>query len=156
MVASGDGQGVQRDDQFICRFDTMRFELMEFGLINAPTTFQRTIDAVLKDLSFARFYLNDVGYYSDNLEDHLVHCENLVSRTVSNGKKIKLHVDKTGVATGPENIKAVQEAPHPTFATELRGFPGLANNYRNFTSRFEKASAALRDPTLPNKNGSGR
>ena len=45
---------------FVCRFGTFKFEVMPFGLMNAPSTFQRMMDVILAGLKFVRVYLDDV------------------------------------------------------------------------------------------------
>lgn len=50
---------------FVCRFETFRFELMPFGLMNAPSTFQRKKDGLLGRFSFVKEYLVDVFLFSE-------------------------------------------------------------------------------------------
>ena len=53
---------------FICRYGTYQFEVMPFGLMNAPFTFQRMMDQVFQNLGFVRVYLDDVVVYSSDKE----------------------------------------------------------------------------------------
>jgi hypothetical protein len=48
---------------------------MPFGLCNAPTTFQRMMNDILRDFlhKFVTVYLDDVCIYSRTLEEHMEH-----------------------------------------------------------------------------------
>lgn len=53
------------------------YRKMPFGLKNAPVTFQRIMDQILKGPAqhFTKVYLDDVIIYSKCLEDHLLHLQ---------------------------------------------------------------------------------
>lgn len=40
-------------------FGTLLFEVMPFGLMNAPSTFQPTMDIIFADIPFVRDYNDD-------------------------------------------------------------------------------------------------
>lgn len=46
------GEGCKEKTTFVCRFGTYQFEVMPFGLMNAPSTSQRMMDQIFRDLSF--------------------------------------------------------------------------------------------------------
>ena len=60
---------------FITRNGMYEFNVMPFGLCNAPGTFQRCMDNVLKDILWKNVlvYLDDVNIYSQIFEEHLFH-----------------------------------------------------------------------------------
>lgn len=49
---------------FTSKVGTFKFEVIPFGLMKAPATFQRMMDEVLKGLSFPRVYINDMVIFS--------------------------------------------------------------------------------------------
>ena len=66
------------DSQEITAFSTpyglFEFMVMPFGLHNAPATFRRMMNEVLRDCSaFSRSYIDDVVVFSQTWEEHLVH-----------------------------------------------------------------------------------
>ena len=46
---------------------------MPFGLQNAPSTFQRFIDKVVRDLDFVYNYIDDILVASASSEEHVTH-----------------------------------------------------------------------------------
>jgi hypothetical protein len=50
---------------------------MPFGLINAPATFQRLMNHILRSVirKFALVYLDDVIIYSTSIEQHIEHID---------------------------------------------------------------------------------
>ena len=58
---------------FVCRYGTYKFEVMPFGLMNVPSTFQRMMDTIVLGLKFVLVYLDDVVVFSKTLEEHLRH-----------------------------------------------------------------------------------
>lgn len=61
----------------ITPFGLFEFLRMPFGLYNAPQTFQRFIDDVLRGLPFAYAYLDDVLIASSSEEEHLQHLQSV-------------------------------------------------------------------------------
>lgn len=143
---------------FVCRFGTFQFEVMPFGLMNAPSTFQRMMTAILSDLPFVRVYLDDVVIFSPDLEGHMGHIREVVARIAKHGLKLKIKkcefardevellghiIDKDGVRVDPAKVKVIQDTPRPTNTTELRSFLGIAGYYRRFIRSFADISSAL-------------
>ena len=63
---------------------------MPFGLMGAPSTFQRLIDKVLEDIhQFAAAYLDDVIIHSDTWEQHVQHLMCVFQNLRKAGLKIK-------------------------------------------------------------------
>lgn len=60
---------------FVTKTGKYEYLRMPFGLVNAPYTFQKLMNEVLKDFlyKFCVFYLDDVLIYSPNEKDHLQH-----------------------------------------------------------------------------------
>src|SRR5206468_5567330 len=68
------------------------FNVMPFGLRNAPGTFQRLMDKVLKDHigDFVEVYVDDIMIYSKSLEDHIIHIEKVLRKLRDYNLVIKL------------------------------------------------------------------
>ena len=63
---------------FTSRFGTFQFEVMLFGLMNAPSTFQRMMDSNLRSIPFGQVYLDDVVIFSKKLKGPLNHVQEVV------------------------------------------------------------------------------
>lgn len=55
---------------FICRFGTLLFEVIAFGLMNAPLTSQQMMDRLFGELSYVRVYLDNVVVFSKSMDEH--------------------------------------------------------------------------------------
>ena len=129
------------------------FNRMPFGLANAPATFQRFLDNVLRPVKtkFAMVYLDDVIVYSKTIKDHLNHLRSVFDLLRKAGLKIKPskciflqteveylgHIfTKEGIKPDPKKQKAVKEYPAPKNVDQTRSFLGLAGYYRKFIKNF--------------------
>ena len=66
---------------FKTKFGSYQFKVMPFGLMNAPATFQRTMDFLIEDMrTFAGMYIDDLLVFSDTLEDHVGHLRQVYTR----------------------------------------------------------------------------
>lgn len=77
---------------FITRTYTYQIEMMLFGLINAPSIFQRIMDAVLENITLAHAYLNDVVIHSKTMDEHINHWQKV--STVMSEYRLQLKISK--------------------------------------------------------------
>jgi hypothetical protein len=137
---------------------------MPFGLKNAPTTFMRLMDDVLRPFtnSFVVVYLDDILIFSRTWEEHMWHIQQVL-RTLRQHKlyanlekcsfgmnKVQYLgyiIDEHGVYVDPANIQVICDCPFPTTLTELQIFLGLANVYRWFVLGFSHIAWALNQGT---------
>ena len=59
---------------FTCRYGTFEFNVLPFGLMNAPSTFQRVMNNVFMDLldSGVLVYMDDILVYSKTVAEHKI------------------------------------------------------------------------------------
>ena len=91
------------------------FTRMPFGLKNAPATFQRAIDDVLRDHigKICYVYIDDVIVFGENFEQHLKNLETVLNTLNEAGLKIQLdkseflheELEFLGYVIGSEGIK---------------------------------------------------
>ena len=132
---------------------SLSFEVMPFGLCNAPSTLQRLMETTLRGLQWkiCLIYINDVIIYSKTFSDHLLHLATVFDRLRTAGLKLKSSKCKFGCRTvpylgfvaTPEGIKpdaskveCVTAYPIPTNVKEVRAFLGLSNYYRHFIHSY--------------------
>ena len=76
---------------FTTPFGLYEFNVMPFGLHNAPATFQRLMNRVLEGCQeFALAYIDDVVVYSKSWEEHLQHLHKVFSCLQHAGLTLKL------------------------------------------------------------------
>ena len=137
-----------------------RFLTMPFGLCNAPATFQRLMEQVLRGLQWeiAVLYIDDIIVFGDTVKSHLQRLGLVLSRLKAAGLKLKPSkcdllrrrvpflghiVSATGIEVDPEKIRKVREWPAPANLTQLRSFVGLCAYYRRFVPNFSSLCKPL-------------
>lgn len=133
---------------------------MPFGLRNAPSTFQRFMNAILSDLPFCTVYIDDILIFSDNLNEHYEHLNVIFQRLNKNGLSINVDKCKFSVSdldflgyritpegfTPTENrITFIKEMKPPATISALRSILGLLNFYRQFTREAATVLAPLQE-----------
>jgi len=141
-------------------FGLFEFLRMPFGLCNAPQTFQRFIDEVLRGLSFAYAYLDDVLVASRSEDEHLVHLRTVFERFNEYGVTINSskclfgqeslpflghEVSSAGVRPLPEKVAVINSYPRPNTIFELRRFLGILNFYHRFIPHAAYSQSLLTD-----------
>ena len=132
--------------------------VMPFGLKNAPAVFQKVMDSVLGDVTFARCYIDDVIIASSSIEEHCKHIAWLLDTLKANG--LKCHPAKClfgservpylghmvsidGTSPQQAKVEAILKIPPPRDITSLRSFLGLVNYYRRFIPQFSSIAKPL-------------
>ena len=147
---------------FITNEGLYEFRVMPFGLMNAPTVFQRLMRRVLEGVDsskqFVSVYLDDVLIYSKAIEEHLVHLSQVLSRMKEVGLKLnpkKYHftcnqvtylghtITPSGLKPNSDHLMAVENFPVPKDIKSLKQFLGLSSFYRRFVRNFAKIAEPL-------------
>jgi hypothetical protein len=136
--------------------------VMPFGHTNAPSTFMRLMNHVLRAFigKFVVVYFDDMLIYSKNLNEHLDHLRNVLSvlrseQLYANLKKCTFCMEKImflgyvvtaqGIKMDKEKVKAIWDWPTPKSVSEVRSFHGLASFYRHFVKDFSTIAAPLNE-----------
>lgn len=89
-------ESVKDITKFSCRLGACKFEVMAPGLINAPWTFQRTMNQILGDIPSIRKYLDDEVVFTKLLEVQTKHAQ-IVLKKIS-VVEVKLKIKKRSFA----------------------------------------------------------
>ena len=138
------------------------FNRCPFGLSQAPAYFQRLVHEVLKGITFAFGYLDDILIFSPDNKTHLEHLEVVFQRLKEADLKLKASkcnffkkhiqylghlVSGEGIEPLPEKLEAVRKMPPPTTPKEVRQFLGLVGYYRKFVPKFADIARPLTNLT---------
>ncbi|GJU04447.1 putative reverse transcriptase domain-containing protein [Tanacetum coccineum] len=153
---------------FRTRYGHFEFQVMSFGLTNAPAVFMDLMNRVCKPYldKFVIVFIDDILIYSKSKEDHEEHLKIILGLL----KKEKLYakfskcdfwldlvqfighvIDSEGVHVDPSKIEAIKNWTAPTTPTEVRQFMGLAGYYRRFIEGFSLIAKPLTKLTQKNK-----
>ena len=136
------------------------FLRMPFGLRNAPSTFQRVMDNILREHigKICLVYMDDIIVFSTSLQEHLENlakifiCLKRFNMKVQLDKSEFLHkevaflghlVTSEGVKPNPDKIEIIKNWPLPKNEKELRGFLGVLGYYRKFIRDFARIAKPL-------------
>ena len=129
---------------FVTPFGKYEFNMVPFGLAQAPAYFQALINKVLKGLpKFAIAYLDDIIIFSKNEEEHPEHLRIIFQRLKEAGLKLKRSkcdfmktqiqylahlISSNGIVLQPlpEKHGSIKNMPAPQSAKEVKQFLSLA------------------------------
>ncbi|CAM4640752.1 unnamed protein product [Caretta caretta] len=148
---------------FITHLGLYEFNVLPFGLRNAPATFQRLVDGLLAGLGeYAVAYLDDVAIFSDSWADHLEHLQKVLERIREAGLTVKAKKCQIGlnrvtylghqvgqgtISPLQAKVDAIQKWPVPKSKKQVQSFLGLAGYYRRFVPHYSQIAAPLTDLT---------
>ena len=136
------------------------FNVLPFGLRNAPSAFSRLMENVLAGLHFTDclIYLDDVCTFGCNFSQVKQRLELIFaafrkanfklqpSKCIFFQKQMEylgFIVSGNGIATDPSKVEKVKNWPVPRTLKQVRGFTGLTSYYRKFIPRYSEKAAPL-------------
>lgn len=125
------------------------FVRLPFGLKNAPSIFQRTLDDILREYigKFCYMYMDDVIIFDKTKQEHAEHIKIILNKlknsnmTISDTKSVFFareveylgHIVGNGqIRISQKKIEVIRDYIAPGNIRQLRSFLGLANFYRRF------------------------
>ena len=145
--------------------------VMPFGLSNAPSTFMRLMNDVLRPFvgKFLVVYLDDILVYSCSLAENQEHIwavcamlqeEQLYANLTKSSflKKsvayLQFVVSAVGITVDFAKTTTIRDWPTPQSIFDIRIFNGLAQFYHRFVRNFSSVASPLTDLFCrPNLNG---
>src|SRR5260370_17888299 len=146
-------EGDKSKTAFRTHYGSYEWKVMPFGLSNTLAAFQRFINKVLGELMDVCTvgYLDNILVYSDSLENHWDHVQEVLqclwkAGLYTNPKKCKFHMDTVeylgfilspnGLQMDPSKVAAIMEWPEPWKAKDVQAFLGFANLYHRFIHAY--------------------
>ncbi|GJZ69193.1 putative nucleotidyltransferase, ribonuclease H [Tanacetum coccineum] len=150
----------QEKTTFTCPYGTFAYKRMPFGLCNAPTTFQRCMTSIFRELieDSMEVFMDDFSVFGSsfdhclkNLEKMLKMCEetNLVLNwkkyhfMVKEGIVLGHKVSGSGIKVDKAKIKSISKLPYPINVKAIRSFLGHVGFYRRFIKDFSQVARPL-------------
>lgn len=155
---------VKPDDQFKTAFSTpyghYEFIRMPFGLKNAPATFQRLINHVLREFinKICVVYLDDILIFSTSFQEHITNIKKIFQRLREANLKIQINkctffaretmylghlLTTEGVKPNPSRVDTISGLKLPTTVKGIKSFLGMAGYYRKFIRDFSKIALPM-------------
>ncbi|KAK1646557.1 hypothetical protein QYE76_064362 [Lolium multiflorum] len=145
---------------FTTRYGLYEYNVMSFGLTNAPAYFMNLMNKVFMNFldKFVVVFIDDILIYSKSEEEHEQHLEAVLDTLREHQLYAKFskcefwlkevgflgHIlSAGGIAVDPSKIKTVEEWKAPTTQTEVRAFLGLAGYYRRFVEGFSSIARPM-------------
>jgi len=145
---------------FITQQGCFRFTVMPFGLMCAPSVFQRLMDVVLCGLSYQTclVYLDDITVFGQTFDEQMERLGEVFNRLQAANLKLKPSkcflcqrnieflghvVSEKGLAMQPSKVEAINEWKACRDVSEVRAFMGLSGYYRRFIKNFSVIAAPL-------------
>ena len=176
-------EGDEWKTAFRTRYSHFEYQVMPFGLSNAPATFQRYVNKILAEKLdiFVVVYLDDILIYTEDPGQPHVEAVRWVLDQLrkhslfANLKKCRFHQDEVrflgyvvsskGISMEAKRIEVVKDWPEPKSVRDIQVFLGFANFYRRFIQGFSRIAASLTsmlkttgslDETAPSRNDGSR
>ena len=151
---------------FITPFGLYEFNVVPFGLTNAPAVFQQIMNAVLRGLDprTVMCYLDDIVVAGKSVSDLMDKLGQVFQRFREHGlkfgpNKCKLFkreiqflghiVSNKGIRMDPEKLKGIRDFETPKNRKQVQSFLGTCNYYRRFIRNFSHIAFPLSCLTSP-------
>ena len=163
---------VKREDipktAFVCKYGHFEMTRMPFGLNNAASTFQRTMELALQGLQWVTclIYIDDVIVFGKDFDEHMQRLEEVLDRIKKAGLKLKASksyllqkeviflghvVSGEGIKPSPTNVTKVVDWPTPKTAKQVKQFVAMASYYRRYVRNFASTARPMVDLTKKGK-----
>jgi hypothetical protein len=152
---------------FNTRYGHYEWNVLPFGLTNAPATFQTLMNEIFADFIdvFVIVYLDDILIFSNTIEEHRVHVRQVLERLrkhslYANREKCEFGrksiqflghiISQDGISMEPSKLNHIRDWPVPKSIEDIRSFLGLTGYYRRFIHKFSHIAAPLSNLTRKN------
>lgn len=149
---------------FCCKYGHFEMTRMPFGLNNAGSTFQRTMELALQGLQWETclVYIDDIIVFGTDFIQHIQRVEEVLERLRAAGLKLRPDkcnmlqtevvflghiVSQSGISPDPANIMKIAEWPRPVNAKQAKQFVATGSYYRRFVRDYAKIARPLIDLT---------
>ena len=139
----------------------LQFTVLPFGLCNGPSTYNRLMHRITKDLTCVSAYFDDWCVFSSNESEHISHLRVVLERLRSAGLTLNrdkcrfmtssldsflgFSISQGSVRPTEEHVRAIEAVKRPSNQKELKRFLGLCGFYRAHVPHFSLIARPLHD-----------
>jgi hypothetical protein len=155
---------------FRTRYGLYEFNIMLFGLTNAPSTFQDMMNHVFSDMIDLGLlvYMDDILVYAKTVKEHDDLVRKVMQRLTDNKLVVEpaqcvwrmteveflgYVINRDGINMSQGKVEAVLSWKYPSALTEIQSFMGFANFYRRFIRDYSRVARPLTELTVSAKKG---
>jgi len=145
---------------FTTKFGLYEWQVLPFGLANAPSQFKRMMNGILEPIKrkFIIVYLDDIIIHSRTLAEHVGHIREVLTLLTEHALKAKrakcaracqkvnfcgFDIHKDGIHAQEHKTRAVMDWPQPQISKDVKGFLGLTSCYRKFIEHYAHIAMPL-------------
>jgi hypothetical protein len=145
---------------FRIKYETYKYLIMFFELINESSTFQNFMNDTLTNYlnEFVIIYLNDIIVYSNNKKKHIKHVRKILQRLreaniqtdvnkcefhITETKFLKMIIDRDDIKMNLEKMKTIVEWDTSNHSKNVQTFLRFINFYKRFIKNFFKIAKSL-------------
>ena len=149
---------------FTTHVGLFEWNVLPFGLCNAPATFCRLMEMVLADILWKHclVYLDDVIAYGKTFESTLTSLREVLKQLLSNNLKLKAkkceffrteveylghEVGQKGIRPSLSKVQALHDWKIPTDLTGVKSFLGFTSFYRRYIRNYSDVAKPLTELT---------
>ncbi len=154
---------------FRIKYDTYKYLMMFFELINESSTFQNFMNDILMNYlnEFVITYLNDIIVYSNSKKKHVQHVRKILQRLretniqidvdkcefhIIETKFLEMIIDRDDIKMNLEKVKTIVEWNTSNHLKDVQIFLKFVNFYKRFIKEFFKIVKSLIKLTRKNQS----
>jgi hypothetical protein len=145
---------------FRTKYDTYKYLVMFFELINESSIFQNFMNDTLMSYldEFVIAYLDDIIVYNNNKREHIQHVRKILQRLretniqadvdkcefhITETKFLRMIVKRDEIKMNSEKVRTIMKWEKSTHLKEVQTFLEFVNFYRRFIKNFFKVAKSL-------------
>lgn len=147
----------QKKTAFSTPFGHYEYIRMPFGLKNAPSTFQRLMNSVLREYinKICVVYMDDILIFSTSITEHIASINIIFKKLRESNLKIQINkcnffcketeflghvLTSKGIKINPKRIENIKSLNLPTTQKQIKSFLGMTGYCRKFIKDYAKIS----------------
>jgi transposase InsO family protein len=136
-----------------------QFTAAPFGMTHIPGRFQRLMNTLLcEHLNYVLIYIDDIFIFSKTLEEHIVHCTNVINTLTKHNLRVreaKCHfgyreaallghvIDGKSIRVDPKKVATFVNLPPPKSGKQVQALLGFAGYMRDYIPAYSTIAKPL-------------